>query len=51
MNNGRPTFAEIDLLALKHNYQQIRSILPPRTEIMAVVKADAYGHGFMDISR
>ena len=51
MNNGRPTFAEIDLLALKHNYQQIRSILPPCTEIMAVVKADAYGHGFMDISR
>jgi alanine racemase len=29
----------------------IRSSIPRRTEILAVVKADAYGHGFMDISR
>ncbi len=51
MYDGRPTFAEIDLAALKHNYQLIRSSIPQRTEILAVVKADAYGHGFMDISR
>jgi alanine racemase len=49
--DGRPTYAEIDLSALKHNYQLIRSSIPRRTEILAVVKADAYGHGFMDISR
>jgi alanine racemase len=49
--DGRPTYAEIDLAALKHNYQLIRSSIPRRTEILAVVKADAYGHGFMDISR
>jgi alanine racemase len=49
--DGRPTYAEIDLSALKHNYQLIRSSIPKRTEILAVVKADAYGHGFMDISR
>jgi alanine racemase len=49
--DGRPTYAEIDLSALKHNYQMIRSSIPRRTEILAVVKADAYGHGFMDISR
>ncbi len=51
MYDGRPTYAEIDLSALKHNYQLIRSSIPRRTEILAVVKADAYGHGFMDISR
>ncbi len=51
MYDGRPTYAEIDLSALKHNYQLVRSSIPRRTEILAVVKADAYGHGFMDISR
>jgi len=49
--DGRPTYAEIDLSALKHNYGLIRSTIPQETEILAVVKADAYGHGFMDISR
>ena len=51
MYDGRPTFAEIDLSALNYNFQMIRSSIPRRTEILAVVKADAYGHGFMDISR
>jgi alanine racemase len=49
--DGRPTFAEIDLAALHHNYNVIRTAIPRGTEILAVVKADAYGHGFMDISR
>jgi alanine racemase len=49
--DSRPTFAEIDLTALQHNFKVIRSSIPRRTEILAVVKADAYGHGFMDISR
>lgn len=51
MYDSRPTFAEIDLGALHHNYQVVRAAIPRRTEILAVVKADAYGHGFMDISR
>lgn len=51
MYDSRPTFAEIDLGALKYNYAKIRSSLSSRTKILAVVKADAYGHGFMDISR
>ena len=51
MYDGRPTFAEIDLAALQHNFQLIRSFTPKRVDILAVVKADAYGHGFMDISR
>ena len=51
MFESRPTFAEIDLAALQHNYRIIRSGLPVTTEILAVVKADAYGHGFEEISR
>jgi alanine racemase len=48
---SRPTFAEIDLAALQHNFRTIRTSLPVTTEILAVVKADAYGHGFEEISR
>jgi len=49
--DSRPTLAEIDLAALRHNYLQLRHSIPKTTGILAVVKADAYGHGFMDISR
>jgi alanine racemase len=49
--DSRPTFAEIDLVALQHNVKAIRSGLHADTEILAVVKADAYGHGFEEISR
>ena len=51
MYDSRPTYAEIDLKALRHNYQVIRSTVPHLAEILAVVKADAYGHGFMDVTR
>lgn len=49
--DSRPTLAEIDLSALRHNYYQIRRTVPESCGILAVVKADAYGHGFMDVSR
>lgn len=48
--DSRPTIAEIDLAALRHNYQQLRKSIPAESGILAVVKADAYGHGFMDIA-
>ncbi len=41
----RRTWVEIDLDALKHNYEEIQSRVSSGCEIMAVVKADAYGHG------
>lgn len=40
----RPTRALIDISALRHNFQQVRKAAPGR-RVMAVVKADAYGHG------
>ncbi|MCC6442336.1 MAG: alanine racemase [Armatimonadetes bacterium] len=36
---------EIDRAALRCNVQAIRSLIPPHTDIIAIVKADAYGHG------
>lgn len=47
----RPTFAEIDLGALVHNYNVAQSCLPKNSGIMAMVKADAYGHGAVRISK
>lgn len=42
-------WAEINLSALEHNIKEISSMLCENTEIMAVIKADAYGHGEGDI--
>lgn len=51
MIDSRPTFAEINLAALRENYAVVRAAVPPRTSLLAVVKADAYGHGFLEISK
>jgi alanine racemase len=47
MNASRPLrcWAEIDLAALERNLKLIRASLPPHIKYVAVVKADAYGHG------
>ena len=39
------TWAEVDLSAIRHNYQAIRAALPEGCRFLGVVKADAYGHG------
>ena len=44
-------WAEINLNNIEHNISQIRRITGPGVKIMAVVKADAYGHGAEDFSR
>ncbi len=41
----RPTWIEIDLDAIAGNTRAIKQIIGPTTEIMATLKADAYGHG------
>jgi alanine racemase len=46
---ARPTVAEIDLGALVANYRALRG-LAREAEFMAVVKADAYGHGAVEVS-
>jgi len=44
-------WVEIDYGALAHNVRQFKSLLSPQTELMAVVKADAYGHGACGVSQ
>ena len=41
---------EIDLTAIEHNIRQIQSMLNPGTKILGVVKADAYGHGAVEVA-
>src|SRR5260370_28561335 len=46
----RPTVAEIDLGALRANFHALRAVTAHR-ELMVVVKADAYGHGAVNVAR
>ncbi len=45
MQGHRPTHVEIDLEALRFNLQQVRKQVGGDRQILAIVKADAYGHG------
>ncbi len=45
------TWAEIDLDALAHNYRALRARMGPGSRFLGVVKADAYGHGAVEVSR
>ncbi len=44
-------WAEIDLAAVRHNAEVARQRLGPQTELLAVVKANGYGHGMVEIAR
>lgn len=46
----RRTWAEIDLDALAHNYQEVRAATDPRAQVCCVVKADGYGHGALRVA-
>ena len=46
----RRTWAEIDLDALAHNYRQARKRTGPGVKYLGVVKADAYGHGAVQVA-
>ncbi|WP_241154338.1 alanine racemase [Staphylospora marina] len=48
---ARDTVVEVNLDAIAHNVSAFRRHLPAGTEIMAVVKADAYGHGAIPVAR
>ncbi|GGJ90848.1 alanine racemase 1 [Lentibacillus kapialis] len=46
----RNTWAEVDLEAISYNIRQMRNRLPGHCAVMAVVKADAYGHGAVEVA-
>lgn len=47
----RPTWAEIDLDALAANFHIVKDLVRPDVQAMAVVKANAYGHGAVECAR
>ncbi|MDQ8738897.1 alanine racemase [Paenibacillus sp. LHD-38] len=47
----RPTRVELSLDALRHNLQAFRNAIPRECRLMASVKANAYGHGAVEIAR
>lgn len=51
MHFYRPTWAEINLTNLAHNYVLIKKMVSKKVRIMACVKADAYGHGIIPVSK
>ena len=48
---GRPTWVEVDLDAIAANVRQLGNIVGPSIRIMAVLKADGYGHGAVKVAR
>lgn len=47
----RPTWAEVSLGALRHNFRAVQKHIGAGVTICAIVKADAYGHGAVECSR
>jgi alanine racemase len=48
---ARPTWVEVDLEAVAYNVRRIKEIIKPEVKILAVLKADAYGHGALTVAR
>ncbi|MHB8170611.1 MAG: alanine racemase [Thermincolia bacterium] len=48
---NRPVWAEINLRAIAHNVRELRRVTSPGAKVMAVVKANGYGHGDVEVAR
>jgi len=48
---GRPTWVEVDLSAIAHNVRRLCEIIGPEVGLLAVLKADGYGHGAVRVAR
>jgi alanine racemase len=51
LNSSPLIWAEIDLNAIAHNVRELRRRTDPRAKVMAVVKANGYGHGAVEVAR
>ena len=49
--NYRPTWAEINLANLAFNYRRLKRLAGKNVKMLAAVKANAYGHGMIEVSR
>ena len=50
-NRQKRTWAEVSLENIEHNYRAIRNSVPEGCKFLGVVKADAYGHGALEVSK
>lgn len=46
----RPVWAEVDLNCIAHNMEEVKRLVGDTVEVMAVIKADGYGHGALHIA-
>ena len=51
MNDSPFIWAEVDLSAIAHNVRELRRLTRPQAQVMAVVKANGYGHGAVEVAR
>ena len=51
MNDSPLIWAEVDLGAIAHNVRELRRRTDPKAKVMAVVKANGYGHGAVEVAR
>lgn len=47
---SHPIWAEIDLAAIDHNLRALRKLTDPKVQMLASVKANAYGHGMVQVA-
>lgn len=47
----RPTWVEVNLQAIKDNFRQIKNHIGPNSDVIAVIKANAYGHGVLPVAK
>jgi alanine racemase len=50
-DSPRRCWVEVDGRALRHNFKLLRGLIPATTKFMAVVKANAYGHGLVPMAK
>ncbi len=48
---ARPTWLDVDLDAIAHNVRTLKALVGPDVALMAVLKADGYGHGAVKVAR
>ncbi len=51
MTDINPTQVTIDLSAIRHNYREIRRIVPEDQRVLCVIKSNAYGHGLVEVAK
>ena len=51
MRYYRPTWAEVNLKRIAHNFKEIKKLIASRVKVMVCVKADAYGHGLIPVAK